>query len=286
MKKISFILLLFVSSSLFSQSLLWKISGKKIKNPSYIYGTIHIQDKRAFSFDEFVLEAFESSDAFAMEILMDEIPMQEMMDAMLMKNNTLDKLYTKEEYRVLDSIVKVKTGAGVLLYNKMKPFFLSSQLMQLEMPKDMDLALDLFFLTEARKAGKPCYGVEKFMDQISAIDAISLEEQADMLYKSLTDTAENDTMSKLNEMLETYMNFDLDKMLELSTDSTMPADFNENFLIKRNVVMVKNFLKISKKQSLFCTVGAAHLAGEDGVLELLRKKGYTVEPVFFKWTEN
>ena len=78
----------------------------------------------------------------------------------------------------------------------------------------------------------------------------------------------------------------LDKMLELSTDSTMPADFNENFLIKRNVVMVKNFIKISKKQSLFCAVGAAHLAGEDGVLELLRKKGYTVEPVFFKWTEN
>src|SRR5690554_2212804 len=106
MKKFSFVVLaLFISFSLFSQSLLWKITGKKIKNPSYIYGTIHIQDKRAFNFDETVMNAFESSDAFAMEILMDEIPQKEMMDAMLMKNNSLDKLFTKEEYRVLDSVV-------------------------------------------------------------------------------------------------------------------------------------------------------------------------------------
>ncbi|MCK9254497.1 MAG: TraB/GumN family protein [Bacteroidales bacterium] len=287
MKKFSFVVLaLFISFSLFSQSLLWKITGKKIKNPSYIYGTIHIQDKRAFNFDETVMNAFESSDAFAMEILMDEIPQKEMMDAMLMKNNSLDKLFTKEEYRVLDSVVKAKTGSGILLYNKMKPFFLSSQLMQLEIPKDMDLPLDLFFLTKARKAGKACFGVEKFMHQINAIDAISLEDQAEMLYKGLTDTTGNDDLSKLDEILDTYISFDLEKMFEISADTSLPAEFNQAFLIDRNIVMVKNFIKISKKQSLFCAVGAAHLAGETGVLELLRKKGYTVEPVYFKWIEN
>lgn len=286
MKKISFVLITFlVCFSAYSQSLLWKVSGKNIKNPSYVYGTIHIQDKRVFSFDETVLKAFESSQAFAMEILMDEIPHKEMVEAMLMKNTSLDKLMSKEDYKILDSIVKAKTGSGVFMFNKMKPFFLSSQLMQMDMSKDMEAPLDLYFLQKARKAGKPCFGVEKFMDQINAVDAISYEDQVEMLMKGLTDTSENDDSLKLAEMLETYRKFDLEKMFELTSDTTLPAKFNKAFLIDRNKVMVKNFIKISKKQSLFCAVGAAHLAGDTGVLQLLRKKGYTVEPVYFKWVE-
>ncbi len=286
MKKISFVLITFlVCFSAYSQSLLWKVSGKNIKNPSYVYGTIHIQDKRVFSFDETVLKAFESSQAFAMEILMDEIPHKEMVEAMLMKNTSLDKLMSKEDYKILDSIVKAKTGSGVFMFNKMKPFFLSSQLMQMDMSKDMEAPLDLYFLQKARKAGKPCFGVEKFMDQINAVDAISYEDQVEMLMKGLTDTSENDDSLKLAEMLETYRKFDLEKMFELTSDTTLPAEFSKAFLIDRNKVMVKNFIKISKKQSLFCAVGAAHLAGDTGVLQLLRKKGYTVEPVYFKWVE-
>lgn len=286
MKKISFVLITFlVCFSAYSQSLLWKVSGKNIKNPSYVYGTIHIQDKRVFSFDETVLKAIESSQAFAMEILMDEIPHKEMVEAMLMKNTSLDKLMSKEDYKILDSIVKAKTGSGVFMFNKMKPFFLSSQLMQMDMSKDMEAPLDLYFLQKARKAGKPCFGVEKFMDQINAVDAISYEDQVEMLMKGLTDTSGNNDSLKLAEMLETYRKFDLEKMFELTSDTTLPAKFNKAFLIDRNKVMVKNFIKISKKQSLFCAVGAAHLAGDTGVLQLLRKKGYTVEPVYFKWVE-
>jgi uncharacterized protein YbaP (TraB family) len=247
------------------------------------YGTIHIQDKRVFAFDNTVKQIFESCDAFAMEILMDEISQEEALDAMLMKNTTLDKLLSKEEYRILDSVVKANTGAGLFIYNKMKPFFLSSQLMQMNMQQDMELALDLYFLKNARDAGKPCFGVEKFMDQINAIDAISLEDQADMLFVGLTDTTGNNDTDKLDEMLETYMNFDLDKLFEMTNDTALPAEFNKAFLIDRNVGMAKNFVKIAKKQSVFCAVGAAHLPGNTGIIELLRKKGYTVEPVFFNW---
>jgi uncharacterized protein len=284
MKK-SFLLLLvvLVGFSCFSQSLLWKVSGKNLKEPSYIYGTIHIQDKRVFSFDNTVNQAFESCDAFAMEILMDEISQDEILEAMLMENTTLDKLLTKEEYKILDSVVKAATGSGLLIYNKMKPFFLATQLMQINMQKEMELALDLFFLKNARDAGKPCFGVEKFSDQINAIDAISLDDQVDMLYVGLTDTTGNNDTYKLDEIIEVYISFDLDKLFEMSNDTSLPAEFNKAFLIDRNVGMAKNFVKIAKKQSVFCAVGAAHLPGETGVIELLRKKGYTVEPVIFSW---
>jgi uncharacterized protein YbaP (TraB family) len=284
MKKILF---LFIAASLStavsSQSILWKVTGKKIKSPSYLYGTIHIQDSKVFSFDETVTNAFESCDAFAMEILMDEIDADEIKQAMFMKKNTIDEFLTKEQYHVLDSIVKEKTGTGMIMYNKMKPFFLSSQLMQLGLEQDMELALDLYFLNMAREAGKSCYGVEKFSDQISAIDEISLQEQVDMLYEGLTDTSSLNSDAKFDEILDAYITFDLDEIVKMSNDTALPEEFNKAFLIDRNKGMAKDFIKIAKKESLFCAVGAAHLPGEDGVIELLRKKGYTVEPVLFKW---
>lgn len=272
-----------VSTAAFSQSILWKVTGKKMKAPSYLYGTIHIQDKRVFQFDETVTNAFESCDAFAMEILMDEIDPNDIKEAMFMEKNTIDEFLTKEEYAILDSIVKEKTGTGMFMYNKMKPFFLSSQLMQMGMEHDMELALDLYLLNDARKVGKACFGVEKFMDQIGAIDQISIEDQVDMLYEGLTDTTSVNSDELFDEILSSYLSFDLEKIFEVSNDTALPKEFNKAFLVDRNKGMAKNFLKIAKKQSLFCAVGAAHLPGEMGVIELLRKKGYTVEPVVFTW---
>jgi uncharacterized protein YbaP (TraB family) len=284
MKRLLLLLLcVLVLTGLYSQSILWKVSGKKIKSPSYLYGTIHIQDKRVFAFDETVTNAFESCDAFAMEILMDEIDPDDVKEAMFMKKHTIDEYLTKEEYYILDSIVKEETGSGMFLYNKMKPFFLSSQLMQMNMEQDMEMALDLYFLNMAREAGKSCYGVEKFMDQIDAINAISIEDQVDMLYEGLTDTSNINSDAQFDALLESYLSFNSEEIFNLSNDTALPKEFNKAFLVDRNKGMAKHFVKIAKKESLFCAVGAAHLPGEKGVIELLRKKGYTVEPVIFKW---
>lgn len=284
MKKNALVLsFLLIVASLFSQSILWKVTGKKIKSPCYLYGTIHIQDKKVFAFDQTVTNAFDDCDAFAMEILMDDIDPNEIKTAMFMEKKTIKEFLTDEQYNILDSIVTEKTGTGMFMYNKMKPFFLSSQLMQMDLVQDMEMALDLYFLDKARKAGKSCYGVEKFMDQINAIDAISIQEQVDMLYDGLTDTSSVNSDVQFEELLEAYLNFDMIKIFDVSNDTALPKEFNKAFLVDRNKGMVKNFIKIAKKESLFCAVGAAHLPGEKGVIELLRKKGYTVEPIPFTW---
>jgi uncharacterized protein len=270
--------------SVFSQSLLWEITGKGFDKPSYLYGTIHVQDKRVFAFDSIVYEKLSMCDAFAMEVLMDEIDQAEAMEAMLMKKHTLKDLYSQEEYEFLDSVVKESTGQGLFVFNKMKPFFLSSQLMQMELSMDMELALDLHFLEYARNNEKICLGIEKFKDQIKAIDAISIEDQADMLYEGLTDTSSNLSMDAFDELLEAYILQDIDKLYELSADTTMPAEFNEYFLVKRNKKMARRIIKFGKKQPTFNAIGAAHLPGEEGVIALLRQKGYTVKPVKFEFT--
>ncbi len=284
MKKLfSLPVLLLLALPLLSQSLLWEISGKNLKSPSYLYGTIHIQDKRAFGFDSIVIEKLLQCDAYAMELLLDDIPYNEMMNAMLMKDITLKDLYTVEQYNSLDSIMKSLTGQGIVLYDKMKPFFLMSQLMQMKIVSDMPEALDLFFLKTAREAGKKCLGIEEFSDQIQAIDAITLQEQANMLFDALNDTISISSFDQFDKLLQAYVDQDLEKLFEFSNDTALPPAFNDAFLVKRNVKMAKKIAKFSKKQSTFSAIGAAHLPGKQGVIELLQKKGYTLTPISFQF---
>lgn len=261
----------------FSQSVFWEITGNKLDKPAYLYGTIHIQDKLVFSYDKIVEEKLKSCEGFAMEILMEETPPEEMKKAMLMENNTLQDLLSEDDYNLLDSVMKAKTGQSLFIFNKMKPFFISSQLMQADMNKDMPLALDLHFLEIAKNAGLKTFGVEKFEHQMKAVDEISLDDQCKMLMEGAKDTTKSKEMFK--DLLDAYISGDLDKMLELSADTSMPENFNQAFLIDRNKVMAKNAHKLLKKHRMFIAVGAAHLAGEKGVINLLRKKGYTVKPI-------
>lgn len=266
----------------FGQSLLWKVSGKKMKAPSYLYGTIHIQDARVASFDTTVLNALNRCEAFAVEVLLDEIDMRGIRKAMMMpEGNYLNTLLSQEDFALLDSICKAKLGISAIFMNGMKPFFVSSTLQQLDLRQDAEDALDLFLLKKARENRKICYGLEEYMEQIKAIDAISLKEQADMLSQMLHDTAQ--VSQDFEDMLEAYLRFELDSLAEMTQDTALPKKFEKVLVSKRNVTMVKRFVAISGEHTLFCAVGAAHLAGNKGLITLLRKKGYTVEPVPFTW---
>ncbi|MDD4576306.1 MAG: TraB/GumN family protein [Bacteroidales bacterium] len=274
--------LFLIPSFLFSQSLLWEISTKNTKQPSYLYGTIHIQDQRVFNYSDSVEIAIKACDAFALEILLDEIDSKTIMSLMTMKTS-LDKLLSPEDYKFVKDEVSSKYGFNILMFNKMKPFFISSQLMAGKMKQDMPTALDPFLLAKARKLNKKCLGIEKFEHQISAIDKISLEEQAKMLVEELKDTTSQD--AKFDELLDTYLEMDIEKMIELSKDTTLPKNFEKAFLIDRNIKMAKNIHKQIRKQPIFVAIGAAHLGGKNGIIYLLRKKGYTIRPVGMSFVE-
>jgi len=275
-------LLIMLSNLTNSQSLLWKITGKGLKEPSYLYGTIHIQDKRAFEFDDTVLTILKSCKAYAMELNPENINPEELKKFMIMKKYTLKDLLSSEEYNKLDKYLKEKTGSGVFIFNKTKPFFIQSQLMQMSMQKDMDKALDLYFLNLAKENNMEILGIEKLKEQLEAVDKISLKEQAKMLMESLNDTSN----AKFEKLLNAYRLADLNKLSELMKDTSLPQNFEEAFLIKRNKRMAKRISKFIKKQSTFNAIGAAHLPGEKGVINLLRKKGYKVEAIPFSFKED
>ena len=141
--------------------------------------------------------------------------------------------------------------------------------------------MDLFFLQQARNRGMYCYGLEEYMDQIKATDAISIDDQLKILRQTLHETA--DVAASFDSLVLAYLAFDMTMISQMLTDSTLPDNFDKVLVEKRNKTMYKGFHKLTKKQRVFCAVGAAHLPGDKGLLELLRKKGYTVEPVAFEW---
>ena len=119
------------------------------------------------------------------------------------------------------------------------------------------------------------------MEQIKATDAISLDDQLKILQQMLHDTS--DMAAGFDSLVIAYLNFDLGVIAEMLRDTLLPDNFNQVLVEKRNVTMFKGFRKLAKKQHVFCAVGAAHLTGEKGLIALLRKKGYVVEPVTMRW---
>lgn len=294
MKRIlSVIIFTFCVSVTFSQSLLWKVSENGLHGTSYLYGTIHVQNQKVFNFDGTVLNSLFSCEAFAMEVLMDEVDPKVLRNSMYMpKGKLISKMISAEEFKKLDSLCKKEVGTTAYMMNSIKPFFVMGAIQSAAMSSHEDgetpkEALDMFFLSTAREHGMLCYGVEEYQTQIDAIDAISLKKQVKMLKDAINDYgSEADTSEASNsadELLATYLSFDLERMLELTQDESMPQKFNQVFVIDRNVGMADNFEKIAKEHTVFCAVGAGHLGGAKGVIELLRKKGYTVEPVIFQW---
>lgn len=263
------------------KGLLWEISGKGIKK-SYLYGTIHIQDKKVFAYDPVVETKLEETKAFAMELVLDEINQMELAQSMMMLDHSLTELLTPEEYQQVSAVFKEKSGLDLKLMDHVKPFMVYTQLMQGEVSNGMPDPLDMYFLKKARANKQKVLAVEKLSEQLGAINSISVQDQAKMLVQMVKDTAGG--TEEFNKLIDIYLSQDLSQMLTMAEDPAMPKEISEQFLIARNKVMAERIEGFIKEQSTFTAIGAAHLGGKTGVINLLRKAGYklTAVPFTFK----
>lgn len=260
-----------------SKSLIWEITGEDLPGPSYVYGTMHVQDERAFQFRETVLPAFENAEAFAMELLMEDVNPMSLMTMMAM-DSTLEELYTEEEYDALSAWFSDSLRMDLNNFKRIKPFFIYAQVAQSSFGQQEAQAVDLYFYSQAKEAGKDLYGLETLEEQMSAVNSMSLREQAEMLLESMAPTDE--TGEDPNEkLMEYYLAEDLDGLAEWAKSMDMGKEFETEFLQKRNQKMLERMLPLIREKSTFSAVGALHLPGSEGVLALLRKAGYTVRPL-------
>lgn len=263
-----------------TNTLLWEISGKGLATPSYLFGTFHLICKADIPFGEQLKTAVKSVKEIYMELDMDD-PATMLGGMMLMKmrnDTTLQKLYTGEEYKRVETFFNDSLHMPMAMFQHMKPFFLEAMLYPKMLPCKTMSGVEEELMKLARENKKEIQGLETMAFQASVFDSIPYTEQAKELLKGIDSMA---TYKKyFEDMVKVYKNQQLDKMLELFSNKDFGVENNQDILLdKRNKDWVNKLNTIMKNESVFIAVGAGHLVGDNGLIALLRKEGYTLRPV-------
>jgi len=262
-------------------SLLWEITGNGLQKPSYLFGTMHVSNKMAFHLSDSFYNAIINADAVALELnpelwqaqmvkldrlkynysIFTEVPSGEYLN----ENSFRIGLYDKELKTALSS---EPTIVNSLLYRSFKA----------KEDFEEDTFLDLYIFQTGKRLGKRATGVENYFET----EQLVLEAYADMANekkKKNFDVEEDSEVEMAEKLKDAYKQGNLDLLDSLDNAMEKSPAFREKFLYRRNEIQAASIDTIIKKSSLFAGVGAAHLAGKRGVIELLRKKGYLLRPI-------
>jgi uncharacterized protein YbaP (TraB family) len=264
------------------KSLLWQITGKGITQPTYLFGTVHMYDTSLYRLPKAAFDKVRQVKQVYFELDFDKIDQMQMMQAIFVKDSSqrLDKLLNAKDLAKLNTLAQrspVLKMMGSRMYS-IKPLFLTAFLIN----NGKAASIDMELYKAAKRHTDDVGGLEIVREQLAAIDAIPVNDQAKMLAASLDKFTSPEAM--LRNLTSIYVKQDIDHLLQEMNDN-MPLDdnFNTVLLKKRNVVMDTRIEAMLGKQSLLVAVGSGHLGGSDGLIALLKKHGYTLKslPVTF-----
>lgn len=285
-----FYLTCFAQSSNKENTLLWRISGKDLKSSSYLFGTIHMICGDDVIVSDSLKIAIKQADKVYLELDMDNMfELMSVMSKMKMRGDTtLAQLLTPEEYEKVKNFFS--TNKGMIPFSMLetyKPMLAASTLMQSAVDCSRPMAMEQLVMKEAKRSGIGIKGLETMAFQMSIFDSIPYAVQAKQLLSYVENYDKKDDNKEFEELTKAYRNQDL-KMLEELTEKEDSGveQFTEIMLYKRNEDWTHKLSEIMPTGSFVIAVGAGHLPGERGVINLLRKAGYKVEPVENKMIKN
>jgi uncharacterized protein len=260
-------------------SLLWEISGNDLKQPSYLFGTIHIICKEDFFLPPIVTEKFTNAGEVFLELDMDD-PMMilKMMQLLqLPKGQTIKQLFGDSAFQDFDKKYKAITGSSAMMFNTFKPFMLMSMLSEKSLSCSARESYEQTFIAMAAKLKKNIKGLETIEDQVAVFDSIPDSTEIANLKNMVVDF--NQGVEEFKQLVAVYKTQDVDSIYRLTNQSPELMKAENELLVKRNSKWIPVMKSNMQKTACFFAVGAAHLGGDIGVIALLRKQGYTVKPV-------
>jgi uncharacterized protein len=267
-----------------SNSLLYKISGKNLTKPSYLYGTVHIICPTDMLGLNKLSTYFDQTDGLVLELDMDDAEvMKKMTTALNMpEGKNLKELLTPEKYAKVDEMFKSFFGVPVEALKAYSPMGLSMIIST--SPKSIGCqtpaSYEGKFVEMATKSKKDIDGLESVEVQIATLAKTPIEKQAEDLYKLSTDPQK--AFNQLKELISSYKLQDSEKLFETMTKlSAEDPEAMTNLLVERNANWIPKIETAISEKSRFIAVGGGHLGGKTGVVRLLRKQGYTVTAVKF-----
>ena len=293
MKRLSLILSLMLLALVAQAQLLWKVSGNNLSRPSYILGTYHFAPAAMIDKIPGMQQALEGCDVVVGEIENESMlnPKSQAMAAKAMiapRDSTLDKLYTPEEYKIVEEVFNKYFGAMGVKLSQMKmfkPSAISTQMQAIQAARyfptlDVNDLIDMAVQNRANKAGKPSLAFESVKEQIDLLFNTPIAQQAQDLLEACK---EDDKFAEQSSALvEAYMTQDLSKLEAIITDPELGGDDAETMdalIYDRNRSWAQKLATMMPERACLVCVGAGHLPGAQGLLQLLRDRGYTVEPM-------
>jgi uncharacterized protein YbaP (TraB family) len=278
-------LLALIAATDIQAQLLWKISGDGIQT-SYLFGTHHLIQKGQIPDFDRTLTFIKEVDAVVGEMDMNnKMSMQlKLMNAALMKDTTLTDLLSAEDYALVNKAFEELAGLNLKVMNKMKPTMLSTMYVMLLYMKQNNItkepeAVDETIQKAGRDAKKQIIGLETVEQQINILfNSTPLKRQAELLVESVKDKEKS--ILTIREMNEAYLNGNLQKLQELYLANDDMNEEEQHLLVdNRNANWVNQLTELLKNKSCFVAVGALHLAGNSGLIQQLRLKGFKVEAI-------
>ena len=269
-------------------SLFWEISGNGLKKPSYLFGTMHVSSKIAFNLSDSFYTAISNSEVVALET--NPETWQEDM-------NNYDLESPKGYYGRANSfsqmpndffnirtlrIGKYEKRLEIAMFSKpsMINNLLYRSLSDNTSDFEEDTYLDLYIYQTGKKLGKKVAGVERYEESMRLMNEAFRDAAKEKNKKEKS--FEYDEEFSPAKLQEAYRVGNLDLLDSINKLNSQSDAFDEKFLYRRNEIQANSIDSILKKYSLFVGVGAAHLPGDRGVIELLRKKGYKLRPIFMR----
>lgn len=260
------------------ETFLWKVSGNGLKKDSYVLGTLHMACGPDFKIEDKIKTALKTTDRVALELNASNPETVKVMQENVGPIPGFFDGMAPEKKQLIDSVLTAKNlnpamldqfGPAVLLS------ILSMQAFECQNPQDMKaMELELLKLEEA--AGKPVDELETADFQIKLMNEFF---KAEDLYTYLKDLDKMKAETK--KLVSAYFNNEVTALEDLLVKtSTFTPEKEEMMLTKRNKAWIEKMPEMMNNNATFFAVGAAHLLGKNGVIQLLKDKGYTLTPIY------
>ncbi|HEY9046436.1 MAG TPA: TraB/GumN family protein [Ohtaekwangia sp.] len=265
-------------------SVFWEVSGNGLKESSYLFGTFHLMGKLYIDSLTNVMSKFNQAKTVAGELIIDSTMTSRVMELSLLKDTTLNQLLSPEDYKKIAVLFQEYTGYDMKLFNRFNPltiqiFMLSSlQKKFYNIDPANDVAMDLYFQQRGKKSGKEVIGLETFEEQAYAsMNQFSYKRQAELLVISLRES--DKIADQLKELNAAYRAGNIQELIKKESFDHYTDQEEAVMLDNRNKNWMQKLPDLFKQHATFVAVGAGHLPGDNGLITLLRKAGYTVRPL-------
>ncbi|MBS1616789.1 MAG: TraB/GumN family protein [Bacteroidetes bacterium] len=262
-------------------SLLWRISGKGLPSDSYLFGTIHLVCPDDYLWTDAMKQTLAASEQVCFELdLNDPGVLQSVSKGLSLagSDKKLEDYFSKQEWARLSRFMHDSVGMDLNLLQQMKPEALETILATRAVGCSFPSSYESNIMEQAQQSGKEIRGLESAEEQLEVMSSIP----SDSLSESIMQTADSFAQARAEyaQMLDAYKRQDLPALYEHIQHSKDDAGMDMNlFLDERNKKWIPEMAQMMQSKSTFFAVGAGHLWGENGVISLLRKAGYSVSPI-------